>query len=86
MLIRTGYKSESGLPRRWVLEIILHVNQGPDNKNSDSIALHSVKEEKRKRCFFRMLKKKFTFFIATICLDLEIPAFQTLSGKASIIK
>lgn len=46
MLIRTGYKSESGLPQRWVLEIILHVNQGPDNKNSDSIALHSVKRKR----------------------------------------
>lgn len=46
MLIRTGYKSESGLPQRWVLEIILHVNQGPDNKNIDSIALHSVKRKR----------------------------------------
>lgn len=81
MLIRRGYESENGLPLRWVLEIILHANQGTDNKNSDSIALHSVQG-----CFFRKLKTKVTFFTANICLDLEILAFQTLSGKAIIIK
>lgn len=36
------------------------------------------------RSFFRKLKTKAFFFTAYMPLDLEIPAFQTLSKKASI--